>query len=198
MVYSNFAHYSKEAAHWTIDNTFPNSASIASATAFVSWYSYQVGMTYSQAPLTAIIVEKMGYPGYAVAPLIVPWLSPIVSSHFSIATSCLTSLTLNLIAKKVFATNPEMILNDKQMSLLKKTPQNTVSNLMALSSSNHEGKKLTASIDPPLNKINETPFSVGNIDETADQTPVDSEEKEVESESDDPMPKIECCWKICK
>ena len=100
MVYSSFANYSKKVAHWTIDNTFPSSAGIATATAAVSWYSYQVGMTYSQAPLTRLIVNQMGLAGYAAAPLIIPWLSPIVSSHFSIGVSSCTSLTLNLISKR--------------------------------------------------------------------------------------------------
>lgn len=102
MVYSSFAAYSKKAAHWAVDSTFPSTASIAATTAAASWYSYQVGMTYSQTPLTHFVVSQMGYSGYATAPLIVPWLSPIVSSYFSVGVSCLTSLTLNLIAKEIF------------------------------------------------------------------------------------------------
>lgn len=106
MVYHSFAHYSREAAHWAIDNTFPSSAGIATITGGVAWYAYQVGMTYSQAPLTSMIVRQIGSPGYVTAPLVVPWLAPIMSSYFSIGASCCTSLTLNLIAKNFFNIDP--------------------------------------------------------------------------------------------
>lgn len=108
MVYSSFVHYSKNTAHWLIDNTFPSTPTIASATAFVSWYSYQIGMSYSQEYLRKYIHYQVGLVvGVPTAPTVIPWLAPIVSSYFSIGASCCTSLTLNLIAKKFFNNNSE-------------------------------------------------------------------------------------------
>lgn len=101
MVYSSVGQYYKKAAHYAVEISFPDTAAIATATAVVSWYTYQVGMTYSQAPLTRLIVWQMGYiSGYLSAPLIVPWLAPIVSTYSSLGAAFVTSIVLNTIFRK--------------------------------------------------------------------------------------------------
>ena len=136
MVYSYVAHYSKLIAHEALERTFPSTAAIATISGVIGYWSYSMGMTYSQGRLAEIIAseleKKFGWVGkqagyYAVAPAVVPWASPYFSTYISIGTSCATSFTLNLIARYVFKIKPDY--KDKR---LEQPPPKEVKSYLAL------------------------------------------------------------------
>lgn len=94
--------FSNNIIRWTIQNTIPSSPTIATLSGWVGWYSYRVSLTYSQQINTWLIVRRMGVLGYLASPIVTPDISPWASTYFSIGMSCLTSFTLNHIARKFF------------------------------------------------------------------------------------------------
>lgn len=135
MIYKFFANCAKRVAHSTIDHTFPRNPTIAAIVAGVAWYSYRYGMTYSQGQLAKLIqeqfekaaIEMVGSmssfisPDWAAkagrkageyfAPIVVPWLSPYLSSQWSIGCALGTSFALNMLARLIFG---PMIKKDAQ------------------------------------------------------------------------------------
>jgi hypothetical protein len=119
MVHAASAGY-KEAVHWIVDNTFPRTPAIATASAFMGWYGYRAGMTFSQGIMHRSLQSLFGnWAGTIIAPFFVPDVAPEISIYAKVGVSCATSLTLNLISKKFFGDLPVV---DKAPAKKKQAP----------------------------------------------------------------------------
>ena len=115
MVYSTIAHYTKEAAHWTIENTFPSTPLIATLSGAAGWYAHEATLSFSPNYYNTIIINTFGSTagrflgnrvgeiiGYLAVPFITPKASPETAKYVGLGVTCATSFSLNMLAKGFF------------------------------------------------------------------------------------------------